>query len=408
LVDTYLARQAIFDRSLNVFGYEIFCRSGIENAFPAVDGDQATEQVIESSLNTFGLGSLTLGKKTFVNVTRRMLTQDYAALLPPKQTVLEVQDSVVQDVETVASCTRLKKAGYLLALDAYRLARAGDPLVPLADILKVDFTQVPVEEQREIVRRHTRPGVSILAAKVEHRRELTEAMDAGFQLYQGYFFCRPEMTSRRDIPAYKLNYLRFLREVNRDDCNFDELDRIIRQDVSLSLKLLRYINSAMFSLKSRVESIKQALTLVGLALMKRWVTLLALAAMGDDRPGELIVISLVRARFCEQIGLLAGLQKNSFELFMIGMLSSIDAILDRPMPEVLQDLPLSEEVRQALLGNTTGLGRILGLALAYERAEWDRLPVLMDRLKLDIMKIPVVYRESVSWADQIFKIVSSV
>ncbi|HXX93580.1 MAG TPA: HDOD domain-containing protein, partial [Planctomycetota bacterium] len=237
--------------------------------------------------------------------------------------------------------------------------------------------------------------------------ELTEAMDLGFQLYQGFFFCRPEMASRKEIPAYKLNYLRFLREVNREDCDFDELERIIRQDVSLSLKLLRYINSAMFALKSRVESIKQALTLVGLALMKRWVTLLALAAMGDDRPGELIVTSLVRARFCEQIGLLVGMQKSTFDLFMVGMLSSIDAILDRPMLEVLQDLPLSEEVRQALLGQTGGLGKILGLTLAYERAEWDRIPVLMDKLRLDVLKIPVVYRESVSWADQIFKIVAT-
>ena len=407
MVDTFLARQAIFDRSLNVYGYEIFCRSGVENAFPAVDGDQATAQVIESSLNTFGLGSLTLGKKCFVNVTRRMLTQDYASLLPPKQTVLEIQDSVVQDAETVEACARLKKAGYLLALDSFRLARAGDPLTAMADILKVDFTQVPVEEQKEIVKRHTRPGLSLLAEKVEPRKELTESMDLGYHLYQGFFFCRPEMASRKEIPAYKLNYLRFLREVNRDDCDFDELERIIRQDVSLSVKLLRYINSAMFSLKNKVESIKQALTLVGLALMKRWVTLLALSAMGDDRPHELIVTSLVRARFCEQAGLIAGLQKSSFELFMIGMLSAIDAILDRPMIEVLKDLPLSEEVRLALLGNTQGLGKLLGLSLAYERAEWDRIPVLMDKLKMDVLKIPVVYRESVAWADQIFKIVAA-
>lgn len=406
-MDTFLARQAIFDRSLNVIGYEIFCRSGLENAFPSLDGDQATAQVIESSLNTFGLGSLTLGKKCYVNVTRRMLTQDYASLLPPKQTVLEIQDSVAQDAETVEACARLKKAGYQIALDSYRLARAGDPLVALADTFKVDLTQVPLEEQKEIVKRHGKPGVTLLAEKVEHRKELTAAMDLGYHLYQGYFFCRPEMASRKDIPAYKLNYLRFLREVNREDCNFDELERIIRQDVSLSVKLLRYINSAMFSLKSKVDSIKQALTLVGLALMKRWVTLLALSAMGDDRPHELIVTSLVRARFCEQVGLLAGLQKSSFELFMIGMLSAIDAILDRPMVEVLADLPLSDEVRQALMGNTMGLGRVLGLALAYERAEWDRLPALMDKVKMDVLKIPVLYRESVAWADQIFKIVSS-
>jgi EAL and modified HD-GYP domain-containing signal transduction protein len=336
-----------------------------------------------------------------------MLVEGYVGLLPGQTTVLEIQEDVPHDEVVVQTCAQLRKQGFLVSLDRFRLSRSEDPLVPQADVLKVDFRTTPLDERRACAQRLRRPGLLLLADKVETRKELTEAMDLGYSLYQGFFFCRPEMASRKDIPAYKLNYLRFLNEVNREECDFEVLEKIIRQDVALSLKLLRYINSAMFSLESRVDSIRQALALVGLALMKRWASLLALAAMADDRPAELIVTSLIRARFCEQVGAGAGLEARAFDLFMIGLLSAMDAILDRPMLEILKDLPVSGEVRETLMGNTAGIGKILGLAVAYERAEWDRIPVLMDKLKIDVLRIPVIYRESVSWSEQIFKVVSA-
>ncbi len=406
-MDTFLARQAVFDRGLNVYGYELLFRSGLDNAFAAADPERATSQVVESLLNTFGLQALTAGRKTFVNATRTLLEQDFASLLPPATTVIEIQEGMAQDGALVDLCGKLKKKGYLFALDAYRPARSGEPLVALADILKIDFRATTPEERRECVRRHAGQKVRLLAAKVETRRELSEAMEQGYAYFQGYFFCRPEMASRKEIPAYKVNYLRFLREVNQEEADYDRLEEIIQRDVALSLKLLRYINSAMFSFKDRVQSLRQAMALVGLAIMKRWASLLALAAMSDDRPRELVVTALVRARFCEQVGLAAGMGAQGFDLFMVGMLSAMDAILDRPMLEIVNELPLSAQARDALMGKPGDAGKVLGLMLAYERAEWDRLPVYLDRLPMDVLRIPVIYRESVAWAEQIFRAASA-
>jgi EAL and modified HD-GYP domain-containing signal transduction protein len=402
-MDSYLARQAVFDRSLAVTGYELLFRSGAENVFTGGDHDQASARVIESSMNTFGFAGLCGGRKGFIIMTRGMILQGYAALLPAASTVLEIPAGLEQDAALVEACAGLRRSGFQIALDEFRLARAAEPLVPHADILKVDFQAVPREELRDCVRTQAGPKRQLLAKKVETRREMSDAMDLGFGLYQGFFFCRPELAQRREIPPYKLSYLRLLREINREDADFDALEDIIRQDVALSLKLLRYINSAAFSLARRVESIKQALTLVGLQTMKRWASLLAMAAMSDDRPKELIVTSLVRASFCERVGTAAGMKDRAFDLFMVGMLSAMDAVLDRPMNEILKDLPLSEAAKDALLGKGDGLGRILGLALAYERAEWDRLPLHLDRLKVDVLRIPALYRESIAWAEEIFK-----
>ncbi len=399
-----MARQAIFDRNLNVFGYEILFRSGAENVFKCADGDKASSSVIENLLDTFGVDALTLGKKAFINVTRRMLVQEYASLLPKERIVLEILEDVQADDAVLAACRNLKGAGYTLALDDYQKTAGNEPLIPFADIIKVDFRLSPLEERRAYAERHGKGGTRLLAEKVETRQELNEAIGLGYTLFQGYFFCKPEMMSRKDIPPYKLNYLRFLREVNQPEVDFDGLEKIIQQDVALSLKLLRYINSAMFGLRSKVDSIKRALVLLGVRPIKRWVSLLALAAMGDDKPGELIVTSLVRARFCEQVGQQSGLKEQAFELFMMGMLSAVDAILDRPMAELVNELPLSDQVKKILLGDRTGLGRVLGLALAYETGDWDRVQEIMKGLTVNEARIPEIYREAVKWASQIFEI----
>jgi c-di-GMP-related signal transduction protein len=401
-MESFLARQSIFDRGLNVVGYEIFFRDGAENFFSAKDGDKATAQVIESALHTFGLGALTQGRRAYINMTRSLLLQNLITLLPPQSAVVEVLETVVPDAEVIAACKALKKAGYQIALDDFVPGGPAEALLPLADIVKIDFRATVPMQRSAVAKRCARPGVRLLAEKIETRQELGMATQMGYSLYQGYFFCKPEIVSRTEVPAYKLNYLRILQEVARREIDFDGLEKIVRQDVSLSIKLLRYINSAMFGLRSRVESIKHALVLVGVPQMRRWVALLALSSMGEDRPAELIVTALVRARFCEQVGILGGMEARAFDLFMIGMLSLVDAIVGRPMIEILADLPLSEEVKGVLQGNTAGLGRILRLTLAYEKGDWHRLSSFMTGLPFQEKQLPKLYQEAAAWADLIF------
>jgi EAL and modified HD-GYP domain-containing signal transduction protein len=408
-LDAYLARQPVFNRSLSVVGYELLFRSNAENFFSAQDGDTASLQVIEASLNTFGYGGLASGGRAFINITRRMLVEGFTSLLPPKSTVLEILASVPPDPEVLGLSASLKKAGYLIALDDFTSAQSSSPLLPLADILKVDYQLASADEKRKCARLRLPPGAKLLAKKVGAQSEFKESADLGYSLFQGLFFRKPEMLSRKEVPGYKVTYLRLLNEINAEECDYAELEEIIRRDLALSFKLLRYVNSALVSPERPVESIKQALSMVGLGLMKRWVSMVTLVAMGQDKPGELMVGSLIRARFCEYLALKAGLKEQSGELFMIGLLSMLDVIVGRPMLEVLADLPLSDQAKGAVLGKAGREGDILGLTVAYERAEWDRIPLFLDRLtikeklKIDIAGIPALYRESVAWADKTFK-----
>jgi len=402
VTEPHLARQAVFDRHLGVFGYEILLRNGDEDLLVGPAPDQAGAKMVEGSINTIGLGTLTQGKKAFFNMNRRMLAEDIAALLPPARTVIEILHTLEPDQAVIARCGDLKKRGYQIAVDAYTARRGMAPMLALADIVKIDFRSSDESEQAACVERYGRPGVRVLADRVESHAELDRARRLGYTLYQGPFFCKPQDLHRKEIPTFKLNYLRILQRVNQPEIDFNELDGIIRQDLALSLKLLRYVNSAMFALPQRVDSIRQALMMVGVTVIRRWVSLLALAAMSEDKPHELIVTSLVRARFCEQIGPAAGLKVPDFDLFLVGLLSAVDAILDRPMLEVLADLPLSADVKTALLGGKEGLGRVVGLAMAYERGEWDRLPEVVGTLNIDVMKLPGFYREAIAWVGQIF------
>lgn len=401
-MEPLLARLAVFDRHLAVFGYEILFRAGDEDLLLGPKPDRAGARMVEGSINSVGLGALTEGKKAFFNMTRRMLAEDIAALLPPARTVVEILHTVEPDEAIVARCADLKKRGYQIAVDAYTLRRGMAPMLALADIIKIDFRNTDEAEQQTAVQRYGKPAVKLLADRVESHAELDRARRLGYSLYQGPFFCKPQELVRKEIPTFKLNYLRILQRVNRPEIDFDELDSIIRQDLALSLKLLRYVNSAMFALPQRVDSIRQALRMVGVTVIRRWVSLLALAAMSEDKPQELIVTSLIRARFCEQIGPAAGLKTPDFDLFMLGLLSAVDAILDRPMLDILGDLPISADVKAALLGGKEGLGRVLGVTLVYEKGEWDLLPEVVGKLSLDVTKLPAFHREAVAWVAQIF------
>lgn len=402
MTEPHLSRQAVFDRHLGIFGYEILIRAGDEDLLIGRAPDQAGAQMVEKSINTVGFPVLTQGKKGFFNVTRRMLAEDLAALLPPSQSVIEILHTLEPDDAVVARCRELKKRGYLVAVDAYTARRGMAPLLALADIVKIDFRATDDADQASCAQRYGKPNVKLLADKVESHAELDRARKMGYTLFQGTFFCKPQEVARKEVPAFKLNYLRILQRVNRPQIEFNELDELIRQDLALSLKLLRYVNSAMFGLPQRVDSIRQALAMVGITVIRRWVSLLALAAMSEDKPQELIVTSLIRARFCELIGALAGMAHADFDLFMVGLLSSVDAILDRPMAELLAELPLSAEVKAALSGKPDGYGRVLGLALAYERAAWERMGPAAGSLSIDMMRLPACYKESVAWVGQIF------
>ena len=403
-MEAHLARQGIFDRSLSVVAYEVLVREGDHDLLVGPQAEQAGATLIEGSIHGAGLGELAGGKKLFFNFTREMLSRDLAALLPPRITVVEIHEALKPDESIVAACQALKRKGYQIGVDAYTARLGMAPLMALADYVKVSFKATDEGEQRSGVERYSKAGVRMIAEHADSRDHYLRAIKLGYSLVQGLFMSWPEEVARKDIPPFKFAYLRFLQEANRPDVDFDRLEELIRQDVALSLKLLRYVNSAMFSFKSRVESIKQALVLLGLPVVRKWASLLALAAMGEDRPQELVVAALVRARFMELIGELSGMAGKSFELFLIGMFSHLDAILGRPISEVLTDLPLSPAARDALLGHVGPMGLYLKIVQAYEKADWTRLQSLSGGSGLNSKTFPSLYMEAVGWVDRIFSV----
>lgn len=402
-MEVFVARQPIFDHHLRVFGYELLFRSGTENIFTHQDGDQATCSVVNGTLHVFGRELLTTQSKCFINATRRVLLEELYTVLPPQHCVVELLENVEPDEEVIEGCRRLKSLGYMLALDDFVLYQKIEPLLKLADLLKVDFLVTKGEERRILLNEAVPRGMKLLAEKLETRDDFLTALKLGYHYFQGYFFCKPEIVTRKDIPGYKLNYLRILQEMSKPELDFDDLATIIKQDVSLSVKLLRFLNSATFGLRNEVTSIKQALVLLGERAVRKWVWVLALAGVSDDRPSELVVTTLVRARFGEQIAADAGFAGREYDLFLLGLLSLIDVLVGRPMPDVLAELGVQPELQGALAMDGSRLSKVPQLVVGYERGNWDEMERCAKELGIGEGRIPEVYADAVEWAEKIFK-----
>ncbi|HZW30568.1 MAG TPA: HDOD domain-containing protein [Isosphaeraceae bacterium] len=400
-MQVFIARQPIFDQRQRVAAYELLFRSSAENLFPRTDADHASESVISESLLVFGFGELTGWKRAFIHFTRGLLVRQAAMLLPPDKVVIEILESVEPDPPVLRACEALKKGGYWLALGNFALEPRYERLAELADIIKVDFLAARDHQRRAFVERFQPRRIKLLAEKVETLDDFTEALGLGYDFFEGYFFCTPEIISRTDIPVRKQAYLRLLRDLNDPEVNFDRLEMLIKQDVALSVKLLRYINSAWFGLSRKVLSIRHALVLLGTEVVRQWATLATVTGLGYDRPDELITTSLLRATFCERLAVPLRIPRRAAELFLVGLLSPLDALMGRPMDELLTEIAVPDDVRAALLGEPCHLREIYRLVLAYERGDWDGVIALATSLRLDEDLLPGIYQQSVQWVNQV-------
>ncbi len=401
-VEHFIARQPIFDLKENVYAYELLFRSGLHNYFDCDDVDHASTSVIANSFLLFGIDEMTSGRRAFLNCTRKVLVEDLVTALPKQHAVIEVLEDIEPDDEVIAACRRLKELGYTLALDDFIYHQKFEPLLELADIVKVDFLLSGPGERQRISSLLRRRGICMLAEKVETREDYEQAVSMGYELFQGYFFSKPVILSRRDIPANKLQYLRVLKEIHNPEIDFQRMAKTVQGEVSLSFKLLKLINSAAFGLRHKVSNIVQALSLLGEREVRTWVSLLSVSAMASDKPAELVVNSLIRARFCEQGAGLIGEGFESSELFLMGLFSQIDAILDRPLAELLDEIQVSPEMRQALLDKEGKRSQLLEICVALERGYWDQLSELATSLQLEEVTLSETYLEAVKWAQGTF------
>ena len=393
----YVARQPIFDREEKVFGYELLFRDGLENCFTG-DTDQASRSTLDRSL-LMGLDVLCDGRRAFVNCTRDTLIKGLVTLLPSTFTVVEILESVPPDPDVIAACHSLKEQGYMIALDDYISGDAREPLAEIADIIKVEMQLTTEQERADLVKQFGPWRRRMLAEKVETRHDFVKARDQGFVYFQGYFFRRPEMLSTRDMPASRLHYLRMLQEVSRPELDLTGLEHLIKSEASVCYRLLRYLNSAVFGLRKEVHSVKHALSLLGERDIRRWVRLIAAVGAGQEKTSDLVLSALVRGRFGELLA--PQVVHGESDLFLLGLLSLIDAMLEMPMESVLEKIPLDHETKDVLLGRPSVLRPVFQLMLAHESGEWDAAATLSEELNLNAGDVAGYYWQAQQWAREL-------
>jgi EAL and modified HD-GYP domain-containing signal transduction protein len=391
----FVARQPIFDRAQNVFGYELLFRNGVEDYFNA-DPEAAARSTLDTSL-LFGLNTLCANHFAFVNCTREVLFKDLITLLPPDQVVAEILETVEPEDRVVAACKRLKSAGYRIALDDFA---PNDPRIPLcefADIIKVDVRATSAAERVGMMRRFSSAKCKMLAEKLETPPEFHQARDMSFTYFQGYFFCRPELVVGREVPASRLHYIRLLELVSRPELDMRELEKMLKQETAISYRLLRYLNSPVFGFALEIKSIRHAMAVLGEREMRRWIRLVVAVGAAEQKCSELILMGLARARFCE---LLSYRMQSDSDLFLMGLLSIMDSILEVTMDVLLQQLPVDHDTKTALLGQKSSLRPLYQLMLAQESGEWVQSSELAKQLKLPDEIVALTWFQSLQWAQE--------
>ena len=397
--EKFIARQPIFDLRLRVFAYELLFRGGPQNAFTPYAN--ASASVIADSITLFDLQLLTGHALAFVNVDELALRLGAPRLLPPDRIVVEILETVQPSSEILAICRELRDAGYFFALDDFVDAPHSRPFVELAHFLKVDFQLLDPGARKTLAARYRSPNISLLAEKVETQQDLDEAKSLGFSYFQGYFFCKPSMIETREIPGNKIIQLQLLNAVAAPELDFNPIEELLKLEPSQLYRLLRYLNSPVLGLRSEVHSVRQALSLLGEREFRRWVSVFSVIALSSGKPPELIRTALTRAYFCEEISRHIGLQDKSSSLFLMGLLSVADALLDKPMSDVLKLLPVSPDIKTALCGGENSFRDVYELLLAFERADWARLITQIQRARCTEEDVPDAYKAAIQKASTV-------
>jgi EAL and modified HD-GYP domain-containing signal transduction protein len=391
----YVARQPILDLRSRVHGYELLFRSGPETAFSG-DGNLATRTMLDNTV-LFGLEKLTGGLPAFVNCTLESLTGQLVDVLPPSMTVLEILETVEPTPVLIDACRELKIAGYRLALDDFVWEPRFEPLVELADYIKVDFVLTDAAERERLMARLGSRAIAMVAEKIETQQEYQQARGEGFTLFQGYFFCRPVLLKSQKIPPNSLFYIEILQMLQKSPIELHKLSKLVKRDASLTYRLLRLVNSPICAMRQEVASIETALIAVGEDAFRRIATLAITSELNSSQPTEVLRMSFVRGRFCELAASLCG--QHPTEQYLLGMLSLLPAMLRLSMDELVPALPLRDTIREALQGKAIPERTLLFWLECHELGEWEKCDCLVRSHGLDQAALVQCYEDALVWAE---------
>lgn len=396
----YIARQPILRASGRVFGYELLYRAEANDTDCTTAGDTAGARVLTDAVLNLGLDVLTDGQTAFVNLTRHLLLDGAATLLPQDSAVFELLEDIRIDADVVDTCRLLSAKGYSFALDDFVTGSAAEALLPYVKYVKVDVLTTPAAARTEMARRLSSLGLRLIAEKVETAEMAAKVRSEGYDFLQGYFFCKPTTFGAPALSSRRLVYLNVLAALNRPHVTTDSLEDLIKHDASLSFRVLRSVNSAAFAQSQDIRSIRQAIVLLGLQRIRQWASVWSMAGLNSGGTPETATVAILRARCCELMGdTLSGASGSEF--FMLGLCSLLDTMLDRSMAAAIADLPLSAPIRAALLGECNAERAVLDAVIAYEHGDWSEAVAAAHKARVSPSNLPDAYGQSLQWAREL-------
>lgn len=386
MYERFIARQPILDAKLKLCGYELLFRARDDNRAGA--HRDATGQLIASSTMLFDWDGLLGGVNAHINFSAAELLSGVALLLPGAQTVVEVPATMEFTEEAMQAIKNLRQAGYRVALDGYGRQDHLEAVLRHVDFVKVDFFKIAPAECESIREALARGRAKLIAKKIESWEGFEKAREMGYDFFQGHFFLEPQVLKRTEIAATKMHCLELLRLVQRRPLDILKVEAVLKQEPALMYKLLRYLNSPLMGRQAEIQSVHNAIALIGEDEFQRWASLVAVVLPAADKPGELVRTALTRAFFCEALARAKRKGARADEYFLVGLFSVMSAILDRPLKHILAEVAVTDNVRDALLGLPNELRFALDAARAFELGRWEEFTEAMEALQMEEEKVP--------------------
>jgi EAL and modified HD-GYP domain-containing signal transduction protein len=397
-----VARQPILDRAKNLFAYELLLRDSLDNIFPKnINEDVATAKIIEGLEFNLGLESLTQGSLAFINFTHDSIINGYPLLLDKEKIVVEILETAKPGKKLLAACIDLKDKGYSIALDDYEHDSTWRHFFPYVDIIKLDYSLTSEQQFQEIITAlKPFPHIKLLAEKIETYAEFQHAITIGCEYYQGYFFSRPEIIKTVAFNPSQMAVVNLWSEINKAELDFKNITAIFEEDINLSFKLLRYVQSPIFKRDAAIQTIKQAIIVLGIVELKRFISLLFTAQFSIGKPKALTIMALSRGRFCELM-VNATLPINSQpSAFLIGLLSLIDAMVDGDIQELMDKLPLHQDMKDAIINRKGESANFLKLCELLEKGNWENVELFCQQINVDPEQSCGLFEDALIWAEQ--------
>ncbi|MGY8897648.1 MAG: EAL and HDOD domain-containing protein [Paraglaciecola sp.] len=397
----YAARQPILHADKSLFAYELLFRDSLENTFPNINEDEATAKMVASLQFNLGLDSLLPNTLAFINFTHNSLLDGYPLMLPKEQIVVEILETVKPGKKLLNACIDLKKKGYIIALDDYIHQNVWLHFYPYVDIIKIDYQETSHHQILQIIEAiKPFPNIKLLAEKIETHQEYLQALEYGCCYFQGYFFSKPELIKNTALTPSQMAIAKLMAEMAKEEPNIKLISQAFESDVSLSFKLLRYAQSPIFKRTKQIETIKQAIVVLGQNELRRFVSLLFTAQFSEGKPAELTVMSLSRAHYCELLTEYSNQRDGIASAFLVGLLSLLDAMLDADIAELMAKLPISQAIKDSIVLRQGEQAQYLMLSEFFENGQWSDVNRLCENLDVNFDDAFAMFQRSQLWAKE--------